>query len=228
VGACGSGRGWRAQALLAPTSWPGSPAPSPRPQYRQNCFDMFNPSPGPAYRDAVSRWVLVLLFTLQHAANASYPLPSPHPLPGTVLAGEGGAALALRAAESAAGRRRLLGVAAEAEGAADVQAGLGELREEAARSGRRLLGRPGAEAVADEAADGGESLDFEARLRAAPLPTELELRQHSVVVGLLLLAFAALYVPTLLALLRPKAGERSVRPEPGLAASGVAEAQRRR
>ena len=102
--------------LRAPSQPPASHSYScrrSRPQVLQRCFDIFNPQPGPTYRDVVARWVVILLYTLDHVADPANPKPSAHPLPGTVLAGAGAAQAGHRLQQ----HRRLMGMEEEAEGA---------------------------------------------------------------------------------------------------------------
>ncbi|KAG2435855.1 hypothetical protein HXX76_007050 [Chlamydomonas incerta] len=90
-----------------------------RPEVLQRCFDIFNPPPGPTYRDVVARWVVILLYTLDHVADPANPKPSAHPLPGTVLAGAGAGAGAgaAQAGHRLQQHRRLMGAEEEGAGA---------------------------------------------------------------------------------------------------------------
>ncbi|KAG2498170.1 hypothetical protein HYH03_003926 [Edaphochlamys debaryana] len=89
-----------------------------KPSYLQRCFDTFNPPPGPAYRTAVAKWVVMLLMTLDHAADPANPKPVTHSLAGTVLAGRTPADYTFGAAGAAAIGRRLAEQAAEMAAAA--------------------------------------------------------------------------------------------------------------
>ncbi len=195
-------------------------------QSEQNCFSVFNPAPGPAYRDVVARWVAIFLYTLDHIANPQHPLPPPNPLPGTVLAGwtpsgpvgsagSAGASGAAAAAGSASiGRRRLRAVEVEEEGQAAEGAVAGEGETELEEAG-------GAEASGKEAGSGAGAGDggrygtagFEervaqqdARYGYSGYVVDPVLQRQSLVVLTALCCLGALFVPLWLLSTRPDRG----------------------
>lgn len=190
-------------------------------QSEQNCFSVFNPAPGPAYRDVVARWVAIFLYTLDHIANPQHPLPPPKPLPGTVLAGwtpsgpvgsaGAGTGGAVAAAGAAMGRRRLMAVADE-EGQAVEGAAAREGETELGEAGGAEEKAGGAEASGQEAGDGARygTAGFEervaqqdARYGYSGYVVDPVLQRHSLVVLTALCCLGALFVPLWLLSTRP-------------------------
>ncbi|KXZ54924.1 hypothetical protein GPECTOR_4g996 [Gonium pectorale] len=164
-----------------------------QPQMHQTCFDMFNPNPGPAYRDVIARWVVITLMTLDHVADPANPQPSPHPLPGTVLAGAGVAGAGTGVGAFGAvmtGRRRLLAAEAAGQG---LQGGEWEQRGEEEAG----AGRGSAAGEREEGAPLGQygSEAFEARVRQRVYDVDPEMRRHSLVVLVALLCLGVVFVP---------------------------------
>ncbi|GIM03502.1 hypothetical protein Vretimale_8268 [Volvox reticuliferus] len=224
------GAAWRARDLQTDvSSFSGPDGPilamvRSQPGFHQGCFDMFNPTPGTAYRDVVSRWVVILLMTLDHVADPANPKPSPHPLPGTVLEGSGPGPWVgpRKRVESAAfGRRRLLEASTNAELLDDrsVRQNTGADSDLAAKpdtstkltdAQEDVLGA--SQGTATEAAtvastgkagnvmvgSGGDSYgsaDFDRRAQAGVYEVDPVMRQHSLVVFVALCCLGVVFVP---------------------------------
>ncbi|GLI67422.1 hypothetical protein VaNZ11_011618 [Volvox africanus] len=215
------------QADLSSFSGPDGPVVAmvrSQPGFHQGCFDMFNPPPGPAYRDVISRWVVILLMTLDHVADPSNPKPSPHPLPGTVLGGSGVGPwdVAGKGAESTAfSRRRLLEASTNTELLDDRSVGLGtgidsdlaakpEAGTKLTDTNEDVLGASQGMAagevpvISTEKAgntrvgagrDSYGSVDFDQRAQAAVYEVDPVMRQHSLVVFVALCCLGVVFVP---------------------------------
>ncbi|GIL55188.1 hypothetical protein Vafri_10781 [Volvox africanus] len=195
-----------------------------QPGFHQGCFDMFNPPPGPDYRDVISRWVVILLMTLDHVADPTNPKPSPHPLPGTVLEGSGvgpwdGAGK--RAESTAFSRRRLLeastniellddrsvrpGTGTDSDLAAKPEAGtkLTDTHEDVLGASQGMevgeapvtsTGKAG-NARVSSGRDSYGSADFDQRAQAGVYEVDPVMRQHSLVVFVALCCLGVVFVP---------------------------------
>ncbi|EFJ41462.1 hypothetical protein VOLCADRAFT_98500 [Volvox carteri f. nagariensis] len=191
-----------------------------QPGMQQGCFDMFNPPPGTAYRDVISRWVVILLMTLDHVADPANPRPSPHPLPGTVLAGMStgpwlGTGLKSQidaAAVSGLGRRLLEVPAGGEEGAGQIEGrdGAGQdfganavEEEEEEEAGLGSQGDHAGETTAGQAGAGGKgregelygSAGFDRRAHQQVYEVDPVMRQHSLVVLVALCFLGIVFVP---------------------------------